>query len=453
MLNIVTGCICNLPNILRKAIIRDIALKEIIRKCKEKCYVIKKFILKNKLLGGSSMSLISTNSDRWMTPVKTVIFAIAAGLAVGNLYLSQPLFEIIASSLGVSSSSSAMLVTGTQFGYALGIFLLVPLGDVLNLRRLIPLILILSAMMLIGSALAPTFSVLLAALCGLGLTTVSAQLLTPLASELAEPERRGQVVSTVAAGALIGILLSRTISGLVADVLGWRAIYGIAAVITIILAAILYKIIPRLEPRDRISYPRLLGSVFTTVARHRAVPPTLVISAASFAVFSLFWTSLTYLLTAKPFSYSAGQIGLLGLAGLAGALTARRAGSLHDRGWSVPASGGALGLLALSLVAALLTRSSIVGIVVVVIVLDIAVQANLILGQTRLLALSASARSRLNTAIVVSNFLGGAFGSVIAGPLWAFGGWTAIIIAALAINLTGLIVWTFTRRTRLRDVT
>lgn len=399
------------------------------------------------------MSKISTKSDRRMTPAITVIFAIAAGLAVGNLYFSQPLFEIIASSLGVSSSSAAMLVTVTQFGYALGIFLLVPLGDVLNVRRLIPLILILSAVLLICSALAPTFSVLLAALGGLGLSTVSAQLLTPLASELAEPEHRGRVVSTVAAGTLIGILLSRTISGLVSDLLGWRAIYGIAAGVTIILAVILYKIIPRLEPRERIFYMRLLGSVFTTVARHRAVPPTLIISAASFAVFSLFWTSLTYLLTAPPFSYSAGQIGLLGLAGLAGALAARRAGTMHDRGWSVPASGGALVLLALSLVAALAMRSSIIGLIVVIIVLDIAAQANLILGQTRLLALPGSARSRLNTAIVVSNFLGGAFGSVIVGPLWALGGWNAIIIAALVINLTGLIVWGFTRRTHLLDVT
>ncbi|MFS0776452.1 MFS transporter [Neobacillus sp. 3P2-tot-E-2] len=399
------------------------------------------------------MSQISTKSDRRMTPAKTLIFAIAAGLAVGNLYLSQPLFAIIATSLGVSSSSAAMLVTVTQFGYALGIFLLVPLGDVLNRRRLIPLILSLSAVMLIGSAFAPTFSVLLAALGGVGLTTVAAQLLTPLASELAEPERRGRVVGTVASGALIGILLSRTISGLVSDLLGWRAIYGIASVATLILAAILYKIIPRLEPREPIAYPRLLASVFTTVASHRAVPPTLFISAANFAVFSLFWTSLTYLLTAPPFSYSAGQIGLLGLAGLAGALAARRAGALHDRGWSVPAAGGALVLLALSLVAGWAARSSIIGLIVVVIVLDIATQTNLVLGQTRLFALPGSARSRLNTSIVVSNFLGGAFGSVIAGPLWSFGGWNAIMIASLVINLTGLIVWGLTRRTRLPDVT
>jgi len=396
---------------------------------------------------------MSTKSDCRMTQATTVIFAVAAGLAVGNLYLSQPLFEIIAKSLGVSSSSAAALVTVTQFGYALGIFLLVPLGDVLNLRRLIPLILSLSAIMLISAAVAPTFPILLAALGGLGLTTVAAQLLTPLASELAEPERRGRVVGTVASGALIGILLSRTVSGFVADFLGWRAIYGIAAVAALILAGLLRTIIPRLEPRNPVPYLRLLGSVFTTVAHHRTVPPTLMISAATFAVFSLFWTSLTYLLTAPPFSYSAGQIGLLGLAGLAGALGARRAGALHDRGWSVKATGGALVLLGLSLLGAWAASSSIIGLIIVVIVLDLATQTILVLGQTRLFALPGSARSRLNTAIVVSNFLGGAFGSVIAGPLWAFGGWNAIIMAALTITIIGFVIWVITRRNRLSDVT
>ncbi|GAA1382932.1 MFS transporter [Peribacillus frigoritolerans] len=399
------------------------------------------------------MSNMSTKPDRRMTQATTVIFAVAAGLAVGNLYLSQPLFEIIAKSLEVSSSSAAALVTVTQFGYALGIFLLVPLGDVLNLRRLIPLILSLSAIMLISAAFAPTFPVLLAALGGLGLTTVAAQLLTPLASELSEPERRGRVVGTVASGALIGILLSRTISGFVADFLGWRAIYGIAAVASLILAGVMRTIIPRLEPRNPVPYLRLLGSVFTTVAQHRTVAPTLMISATTFAVFSLFWTSLTYLLTAPPFSYSAGQIGLLGLAGLAGALGARRAGALHDRGWSVQATGGALILLALSLLAAWVASNSIIGLIVVVIVLDLATQTNLVLGQTRLFALPGSARSRLNTSIVVSNFLGGAFGSVIAGPLWDFRGWNAIMVAALTITLIGFIIWAITRRNRLQDVT
>ncbi|WP_435616170.1 MFS transporter [Streptomyces coelicoflavus] len=321
-----------------------------------------------------------------------------------------------------------------------------PLGDVLNRRRLIPLILSLSAVTLLSAALAPSFAVLLTALGGVGLTTVGAQLLTPLASELAEPERRGRVVGAVASGSLIGILLSRTISGFVADLLGWRAIYVIAAAIRLLLAGVLCTVIPPLAPREPVAYPRLLASVFTTVAHHRAAAPTLAICAASFAVFSMFWTSLTHLLTAPPFSFSVSQVGLLGLAGLAGALAARRTGALHDRGWSVPATGLALTLLVLSLAAAWAGRNSIVALVVVVIALDIAAQSILVLGQTRLFALPGAARSRLNTAFVVSNFLGGALGSAIAGPLWSAGGWAAIMTASLAITLAGLTVWSLTRR-------
>ncbi|MET7319631.1 MFS transporter [Streptomyces sp. NPDC005549] len=389
--------------------------------------------------------------DRRITPARTLIFAIAAGLAVGNLYWAQPLIEIIAGSLDVSSSSAAILVTVTQVGYAVGIFLLVPLGDVLNRRRLIPLVLTLSAIALLGAALAPTFPLLLALLGGVGLTAVGAQMLAPLAGELAEPERRGQVVGTVASGVLIGVLLSRTLSGIVADLLGWRAIYVIAAAATLVLAAVLRKVIPPLEPREPVPYLRLLGSVFTTVARHRAAPPTLVLCAASFTVFSLFWTSLTYLLTAEPFSYSASQIGLLGLAGVAGAVAARRAGVLHDRGWSVPVTGAALAVLALSLVAGWAAGGSIIALVVVVIVLDMAAQSVTVLGQTRLFALSGSARSRLNTALVVCNFLGGAIGSAAAGRLWKAGGWGAIMAAALAVILLALAVWALTRN-RLKDI-
>jgi predicted MFS family arabinose efflux permease len=388
----------------------------------------------------------TTTTEQGMTPARTLIFAIAAGLAVGNLYLAQPLIEVIAASLSVPASSGAVLVTVTQIGYALGIFLLVPLGDVLNRRNLIPLIMALSAVTLLGAALAPTYAVLLAALGGLGLTTVSAQMLNPLASELAAPEQRGRVVGTVAAGALIGILLSRTISGAVADLLGWRAIYAIAAVVAIALAITLRAVIPRLPAREPIPYLRLLGSVFTTVARFRAVPPTLVIAAATFAVFSLFWTSLTFLLTAAPFSYSVSQIGLVGLAGLAGALAARRAGALNDRGWSVPATGGALALLALSLVAAWLAQTSIIALIVVIIVLDIAAQAVLVLSQTRVLSMAGTSRSRLNTAMVVGNFFGGALGSAAAGLLWTAGRWTAVVGAGLLLTLIALAVWALSRR-------
>lgn len=385
-----------------------------------------------------------------MPPLRTLLFATAGGVAVGSLYLAQPLIEMIAAGFGIAASRAAALVTVTQVGYALGIFLLVPLGDVLNRRRLIPIVLAVSAVALLGSALAPSYSVLLAALGGVGLSSVAAQLLTPLASELAAPGERGRIVGTVASGAMIGILVSRTVSGLIADLLGWRAVYVIMAVIAVVLAITLSRTIPRLEPRPKVRYLRLLGSVFTSVARHRAAPVTLLISAVNFAVFSLFWTALTLLLTARPFGYSTMQIGLVGLAGLAGALAARRAGVMHDRGWSVGTTGAALGVLTLSLLGAWLAQSTIVGLVVVIVVLDVAVQTNNVVNQTRLISLAPAERSRLNTAVVVCNFFGGAVGSVLAGPLWAAGGWAAVMVGALALAAVALIVWALSRA-RLAD--
>jgi predicted MFS family arabinose efflux permease len=384
-----------------------------------------------------------------MTPARTALFALAAGLAVGNLYLAQPLIRVIAQAFGARSSDAGMLVTATQVGYALGIFLVVPLGDVLDRRKLIPGILCGAAGMLLGAAMAPTYATLLAALAGVGLTTVSAQLLAPLASELAEPGQRGRVVGTISAGGLTGILLSRTVSGIAADLLGWRAIYTGAAVAALVLAIVMRHVLPPLARRGPIPYPRLLASVFTTVRQHPAVAPTLAICATNFAVFSLFWTSLTYLLSAPPFSYDTGRIGLFGFAGLAGALGARRAGGLHDSGWSVPASGAAFLLLALALITGWVARASPAGLIPVSILLDLAVQANLVLGQTRLMSLAGDARSRLNTAMVVSSFCGGAAGSLIAGPLWAVGGWAAIMAGGLCIAASGFLVWLASRRTRL----
>ena len=386
-----------------------------------------------------------------MTRGRTIVFAVAGGLAVGNLYWAQPLIEEIARSLDVSSAVAASLVTVTQIGYALGIFFIVPLGDVLDRRRLVPLVLGLSAVALLGAAVAPSFALLLAALGGVGLTTVSAQILTPLASELADPDERGKVLGTIVSGVLIGALLARTLSGAVAQFLSWRAVYVLAALFAVVLVFVLSALIPTLPRREPIPYARLLGSVFSTVARHRAAGPTIALSAAGFAVFSLFWTSLTYLLAAAPFSFSVGQIGLFGLAGAAGALAARPVGAFHDRGWSVPATGIAFGVLLLSFALSWLFRGSTIALLVVVVVLDLAAQSNLVLNQTRLLSLPGQDRSRLNTAIVVSNFLAGAIGSAVAGPLWAAGQWTAVTGTALVILLGGLLVWLLTRRGALID--
>ncbi|WP_336696713.1 MFS transporter [Curtobacterium sp. USHLN213] len=381
-----------------------------------------------------------------MTPARTLLFAVAGGAAVGNLYWAQPLLDDIASSLGTSAAVAGLLVTLTQVGYALGILLVVPLGDVLDRRRLIPGVLVASAVALLFAAVAPSFAVLLVALALVGLTTVAGQLLIPLAGDLADPSSRGRVVGTIASGVLTGILVSRTVSGLVADAFGWRAIYVVAAVAALLFAVLLRRAIPELDRRDRVRYPTLIASVFRAVAAHRAVRVTLVISSAMFAVFTMFWTALTFLLSAEPFGYSTSAIGLVGLAGLAGAVAAQRVGRLHDRGVSVPVTGAAIAVVLVSLVVAGLGARSIVVVLIAVVLLDVGVQATNVLNQTRLFAIDPAARSRLNTAFVTANFIGGAIGSALASVLWNAGGWTAVTVGGAVLVGFALTVWAVHRR-------
>jgi len=376
-----------------------------------------------------------------------LLFAVVAGTAVGNLYLAQPLLVTMAGSFGVSVGLAGMLVTITQLGYATGIVLIVPLGDLLNRRRLIPIVMLGCSVALAGSALAPNFWVLLAALGAVGMTTVAGQLLVPFAGDLARPDIRGRVVGTIVAGILIGILSSRTVSGLVADVLGWRAIFLLAAAIAAAFALVLLRALPNDLPRPRMSYGRLLASVVQVVRAHRAVGVTLVICASAFSVFSMFWTGLTFLLSSPPFSYSLSQIGLVGLVGVAGAFAAQPVGRLHDRGHSTVGTGLALLLAMIALVLASFGAHSIAVIVAAVLLIDIAFQGVHVLGQTRLFAIDAKARSRLNTALVASNFCGGAVGSALAGVLWDKAGWHGLMAGAIVYIAIAGAVWAIYRKT------
>jgi predicted MFS family arabinose efflux permease len=381
-----------------------------------------------------------------MTRALTLLFAIAAGAAVGNLYSAQPLLADIAASMQVSVVAVSILVTFTQAGYALGVFLIVPLGDTLNRRRLIPVIMTCSAIALGACAAAPTFPALLIAFAAVGLTTVSGQLLTPFAGDLAEPSQRGRVIGTIVSGILTGILLSRTISGLVADRFGWRAIYVLSSLLMLAFAVVMARVLPPEIPRPPVSYPKLLLSVLTTVKQHRRAQITVVIAAIGFSVFSIFWTAITFLLSAPPFSFSVAQIGLVGLVGLAGALAARRVGRLHDRGWSSEGTGAALALVLLSLFIADVGSRSIFAVLLAVLLLDVGVQAINVLNQTRMLSIDPAARSRLNTAFVVANFIGGAIGSSLAGILWKQGGWSLTMLGAGLLILVAMSVWASQRK-------
>lgn len=365
----------------------------------------------------------------------------AGGAAVGNLYWAQPLLSEIAKTFTISAGLAGFLITATQVGYALGILLIVPLGDTLNRRRLVPIVMICSAVALLACAVSPTFDSLLLSLMAVGLTTVAGQILTPLAGDLALPDQRGRVVGTVVSGLITGILLSRTISGFLSHAFGWRAIYIAAAVLIVVLAIVLARALPEDKSRPNVKYATLLMSVFAVVRDHRSVQITLVIGALAFAVFTMFWTGLTFLLSSPPFSYSVSQIGLVGLVGLAGALAAQRAGWLHDRGWSINGSGAALGLALLSLGLAGFGSTHIVPILIAVLLLDIAIQATNVLNQTRLLAIDPGSRSRLNTAFVVGNFVGGAIGSTLAGLLWEAGGWQFVVLGGAILIAIALVVW------------
>lgn len=381
-----------------------------------------------------------------MTRGLLVLLAVAGGAAVGNLYWAQPLLELIARDLHASTGAAGWLVTVTQLGYALGVLLVVPLGDMLNRRRLIPAMLLLSAVALAACAAAPTFAALLGAIAVLGLTTVSGQIIVPLAGDMAAEGERGRVVGIVTSGVLTGILVSRSISGLVAGAAGWRVIYAAAAVLAVALAGLLYTRIPILPQRPRIRYGTLLVSIGQVIAHSRTVRWSLVLGATQFGLFTMFWTALTFYLSAAPYHYSVSLIGLFGLFGLAGALAAQRAGRLHDRGWSVGATGAGWALVLIVFAFVSFARSSLVILIAAIVLLDIAIQSLNILNATRLFAVAGDARSRVNTAMVTSNFVAGAIGSAAAGLLWTAGGWTAVTLTELIFATFGFSIWLFGRR-------
>jgi predicted MFS family arabinose efflux permease len=334
-----------------------------------------------------------------MSRSMTWLFAIAAGAAVGNLYWAQPLLKYIGDSFGVSTSVAGLLVTVTQVGYAIGIFLIVPLGDTLNRRRLLPPSWRCQPWPSAACAIAPSFNMLLVALGLTGMSTVTGQLLLPMAGDLATDEQRGRVVGTVASGTLTGIVVSRMISGLLADAFGWRAIYVTAALVATVLALVLLAITPGMPARPAVSYANCSAPCL------RWCDGTAIRTSHS-RIGSAIVCSLHHVLDGTDFPAEFGAVllfgdanRLVGLAGLAGTVAAQRAGQLHDRGWSRPATPAALVLALVALViAVVLGASSIVLILIGTVLFQAAIQIVNVLNQIRLFAVDPSARSRLNTA-------------------------------------------------------
>lgn len=381
----------------------------------------------------------------------TLLFAIVGGAGVGNLYWAQPLLGDIAAELGVMPGTAGLLVTLTQIGYALGVFFVVPLGDTMNRKRLIPAIMVCCSLSLAGCIMAPNFALLLTTLAFVGFTNVAGQMLLPLAGDLATDEQRGRVIGTVASGLLTGILLSRTVSGIVADAFGWRMIYGLASAAILILAVVMWRAIPVLKPRKRIPYGRLLCSVVQVTLRHRRGKVIPLFGASLMCVFTAFWTGLTLLLAAPPFSLPASHIGLVSLLGVLGVVGAQFTGKVFDRGWAIPAIGIGLVITLSAIAISGFGSSSIVALFIAIALLSVGTQSVLVLLQTMMVSIIPAARSRLNTAYVVSNFIGGAIGSTLAAVLWHVGQWPAIMTCSALVVVLSLILWLFQRNRALAE--
>lgn len=382
-----------------------------------------------------------------MTKFLAVLFAVCSGLAIGNLYWAQPLLVQIMNGFGLPASNGGLLITATQIGYAIGIFFIVPLGDFVQRKKLISIVMVLSVIALISCALSPSFTILSLSLFSMGIVTISGQIILPLAGDLSKEEERGHIVGIVSSGITTGILFSRFASGIIAGLWGWRMVYIIAAILNLIMVLVIIYVLPKISSKNKLkSYKKLLFSVFTTFKRHNTLPKILLHSGLIFGlVFNIFWTSLTFLLSGDPFNYDTFQIGLVSLAGLTAAVFGLGIGKLQDNGLSVPALGGFIIICLISMACGFVFYDSIIAIILIAAVLSIAVQGISVLSQARLFNLSNDERSRLNTVFVVNNFIFGAIGSALASLLWSLGGWSYVMTGSIIISIVALIIWLLSR--------
>ncbi len=377
----------------------------------------------------------------------TLLMALAAGLAVANICYSQPLLDAVADDIGLSRAMAGAIGALTQVGYALGLLLIAPLGDLLDRRRLIIGQLLLSVGALATVAVARDGAVLLGAMALIGLLAVVAQVIVAHAASLAPEASRGRVVGVVTSGIILGILLARTVAGTVSDLFGWRAVYLAAAAATAGVAMLLLRHLPR-QPRANppIGYGALIASMLMLPVSERIVRVRAVLALFLFFSITVLLTPLVLPLSAPPYALSHTVIGLFGLAGAAGALGAVGAGRLADRGRAEAVTGIALLLMLAAWGAAALLPLSIWNLVLAVVVMDYGLQAAHVASQSLIYRVRPDARTRLAAIYMVFYSIGSAAGSLSSTLAYAAGGWAAVCMLGGAVSAAGLLFWATTRQ-------
>jgi predicted MFS family arabinose efflux permease len=369
------------------------------------------------------------------------LLAVACALTVANTYYAQPLLDAIARDLRVGDGTAALAVTGGQLGYAAGLVLLVPLGDLLDRRRLVATVLAAACGALVLAAVAPSFGVLGGAIVVVGLTSVVAQILVPFAATLAAEHDRGRVVGYVMTGLLLGTLLSRTTAGLVAELFGWRAMYAVAAALMAGLAAVLYRALPHHPPTTHQRYHRLLASVWQLMAREPVLRLRSAYGALSFASLNVWWTPMAFLLAGQPFGLSVAAIGAFTLITLPVAFATGPLGRLADRGLGRHLTGVYFALmLAAAALAALGTRQ-LWPLAAGALLLMFGSQGVHLTNQSTIYRLDPDARSRITTAYMTCFFAGGVAGSALSAAAYTRYGWVGVSGLLGALALTGLLAW------------
>ncbi|MCP9227665.1 MFS transporter [Bacillus mycoides] len=406
--------------------------------------------LYTKISHKSSITKPNLNQQPSMSHALALLFATACGMSVANIYFAQPLLDQLANEFSINHSIIGIVITVTQIFYGVGLLLLVPLGDLLNQRRLIVGQMLLSTTALVIVGTASSSMVLFAGMALVGLLAVVTQTLVAFAATIASPTERGRVVGIVTSGIVIGILLARTFAGILTDVAGWRSVYLFSAALMLLMVFMFMKMLPNVEREVKsLSYPQLIRSVLALFIQERTLRVRSVLAMLIFADFSILWTSLVLPLSTPPIALSHSAIGAFGLVGVAGALAAARAGKLADQGYGQRTTGIALALLLISWLFISYIEQSLIALVIGIVLLDLAVQAIHVTNQTMILPLHTEARSRLTAGYMVFYSIGSAGGSIASTQIYAHFGWGGVSLLGASVSAFALLFWAMTRRVKI----
>jgi len=361
--------------------------------------------------------------------------AIIAGAVITNIYCTQPILPLIKAGFGVDLTTVDLVAAAALLGFSTGLALLLPLGDRFDRRKLVLGQIALAFFFGIAAAVSPSIWTLIAASFGLGIVSCVPQQLVPFAAVMSHPHQRGRSVGTVVSGIMVGILLGRTVAGVVGATYGWRAVYGLEAAFMVPVFVAAATLLPRGVPSTNLSYGRLLASLWPLARDHRPIRESMMVQALLWACFNAFWVNLAALLATGPWHLGSAWAGGFGIIGAAGAFAASLGGHISDRRGARHVVGLSIGTVTLAYLLLSGANSSLALLVIGVIVLDIGVQAGLVSNQTRAFAVDPKAQGRINSLYMTATFFGGAIGTVVSGWLMSRFGWTGIVAFGIALGL------------------